>query len=79
MALVLQCLLITKLRADICVEKVNIVQCFMRFTVELRVKDLGDLVHQNVHKHMPKIRSLSSRIASALGLIVALRKVLPKL
>ena len=39
-ARVLQCLLIAKLRSDVCVEKVNTVQCFMGFTVELRVKDL---------------------------------------
>jgi len=75
----LQCLLIAKLRSDVYVEKVNIVQCFMGFTVELRVKDLQGSVHQNMRKQVLKIRSLSSRTASALRLIVALRKVLPNL
>jgi hypothetical protein len=51
----------------------------MRFTVELRVKDLEGSVHQTVHKKVLKIRSLSSRTASALGLNVALPKVLPNL
>ena len=74
-----QCLLITKLRSDICVEKVNIMEVFMRFAVELRVEDLEGSVHQNMHKQVLKIPLLSSRTASALGLIVALRKVLPNL
>jgi hypothetical protein len=78
-ARVLQCLLITKLPAEHYVQTPNIVQCFMRFTVELRVKDLEGSVHQTMHKQVLKIRSLSSRTASALGLIVALRKVLPNL
>jgi hypothetical protein len=46
----LQCLLITKLRSDVYVGKVNIVQCFMGFTVELWVKDLDGSVHQNMRK-----------------------------
>jgi len=36
----------------------NIVQCFMRFTVELRVKDLEVSVYQTMHKQVLKIRSL---------------------
>lgn len=48
-ARVFQCLLITKLRTDIRVV-VNIVQCFMWFTVELRVKDLEGSVHQTMCK-----------------------------
>jgi hypothetical protein len=51
----------------------------MRFAVELRVEDLEGSVHQNMHKQVLKIPLLSSRTASALGLIVALRKVLPNL
>jgi hypothetical protein len=49
-ARVLQCLLITKLRSDICVEKENIVRCFVRFTAELRVKDLEGSVHKTTCK-----------------------------
>jgi hypothetical protein len=51
----------------------------MRFTVELRVKDLEGSVHQTMRKKVLKIRLLSSRTASALGIIVALRNVLPTL
>jgi ribosomal protein S3AE len=53
------------------------VQGFVRFTVEVRVKDLEGSVHQNMRKKVLKIRSLSPRAASALGLIVTLRNMLP--
>ena len=79
MTRVLRCLLITKLRSDICVEEVNNVQGFVRFTVEVRVKNLEGSVHQNMRKQVLKIRSLSPRAASVLGLIVTLPNMLPTL
>jgi hypothetical protein len=47
---VLRCLLITNLRSGIYVEEVNSVECFVRFTVKVRVKDLEGSVHQNMRK-----------------------------
>jgi hypothetical protein len=41
----------------------------MRFTIERGVKDLEGSVYQNTSKQALKVRTLSSKTASALGLI----------